>query len=120
MQLCQGYGQPYTPQWKGIRGGEKFKLSKSCSPLHQKVSLELHLFTQLCGPRLGSEDEGLEMGASNAHHSPPNCLPLCISENGAIFMVYGMPHEGVGHIAGRHIYIQVLLAVIPSPEYFRW
>ena len=108
------------PETKGKEGCQGLKLSKSCSPLQRKVLLEIHLLACLFGPGLGNAGEGEEVSASNEHCGLVNRLPLHISDNIAIFMVYGTPHGRAGHVAGSHTHKCVVLAVVPCPEDFRW
>ena len=43
-----------------------------------------------------------EVSASNEHCRLENCLPLHVSDNITIFMVYDTPHGRAGHIVGSH------------------
>ena len=63
---------------------------------------------QLCGPGLGSEDEGLEAGASNEHHGPLNCLH-CTS----VRMVPSSWHMA-HHMGGGTHYWETCLIMGPS------
>ena len=78
----------------------------------------MHLLARLFG--LGIEEEGVEVRASNEDGRLPNCLPLCVGDHVTIFMAYDTLHGGAGHVAGGHAYGWVALALVPSPEDFRW
>ena len=78
----------------------------------------MHLLLCLFG--LGSEDEGVEVSVSNKDGRLPNCLPLHVSDHLTIFMAYDTLHGRVGHVAGSHAYSWDALALVPSPEDFRW